>query len=129
MWVFLLIWFLTGNNFNSYLTMMIITLKFSNITGGIFVNLMSMPSMTQIPISPSLNITDLVMSLTNTNSALTTDQLDLVNKTMTALFSPEKHCAFPVYSLATIIIILPGLNFGIFVITTVTAIVLYCTSH
>ena len=86
---------------------------------------MPLPNMTRIQGSESINITDLIMSL-STNSTLTHDQWALVNSTMTTLFSPEKHCAFPVYSLAKIIIIFPSWNIGFFVIVTVTAIVLYC---
>lgn len=86
---------------------------------------MPLPFMTHIQGSESINITDLMMSLVSTNSTLTHDQWALVNSTMTTMFSPEKHCAFPVYSLAKIIIIFPSWNIGFFVIVTVTAIVLY----
>ena len=89
---------------------------------------MPLPNMTRIQGSESINITDLIMSL-STNSTLTHDQWALVNSTMTTLFSPEKHCAFPVYSLAKFIIIFPTWNIGFFVIVTVTAIVMYCKTQ
>jgi len=110
MFIFMFCWFITGNTtpkISLILTRILSRYQHSLKikTGCVWVFSMPLPNMTRFPdsvtpILPGL-MNDLMMSH---STSLPTDEFASINSTMVSLFSPEKHCAFPVYGLAVWIV-------------------------